>query len=90
MTESLWKRWTSEYLAQFQVPPKWHQAYTNFKKGALVLVRDERMPPTKWPLARIIDVHPGSDRLTRVATVKTATSIYKRPIVKLCLMPDVN
>ncbi|KYN09504.1 hypothetical protein ALC57_18372 [Trachymyrmex cornetzi] len=42
------------------------------------------------PLARIIDVHPSSDGLIRVATVKAATSTFKRSIVKLCLLPKVT
>ncbi|XP_026827674.1 uncharacterized protein LOC113562437 [Ooceraea biroi] len=49
--------------------------------------RDERYPPTKWPLARVIETHPGQDGLVRVVTVKTQCSILKRPITKLCLLP---
>ncbi|XP_018397720.1 PREDICTED: uncharacterized protein LOC108775764 [Cyphomyrmex costatus] len=90
MIESFWQRWAIEYLSQFQVSSKWHRAHNLFQIGALVLVKDEQRPPTKWPLARIIDVHPGSDGLIRVATVKTATSTFKRPIVKLCLLPKVT
>jgi hypothetical protein len=33
----------------------------------------------QWLLVRIVQVHPGSDRLTRVITLKTARSIFKRP-----------
>ena len=41
---------------------------------------------TKWPLAKVIEVHPGTDGLVRVATVKTASGIYKRPTAKLALL----
>ena len=41
------------------------------------------MAPTKWPLAKIIEVHPGKDGKVRVVTVKTAKGIYKRPVVKM-------
>lgn len=53
----------------------------------MVLVIDERYPPSKWPLGRIIDTHPGKDGLTRIVTVRTQTNILKRPIVKLCPLP---
>jgi len=53
----------------------------------MVLITDERFPPGKWPLARVIHLHPGPDGLTRVVTLKTATSTYKRPITKLCVLP---
>ncbi|EFN72087.1 hypothetical protein EAG_06152, partial [Camponotus floridanus] len=48
------------------------------------LVVDERYPPSKWPLGRIIQLHPGKDGQVRVVTVRTQTSTFKRPIVKLC------
>ena len=41
------------------------------------------MAPTKWPLAKIIEVHPGKDGKVRVVTVKTAKGIYRRPVVKM-------
>lgn len=37
---------------------------TIYKKGALVLVRYEWLPPLQWPLGRIVDVHPVPDGLT--------------------------
>jgi len=53
----------------------------------LVFVLDERLPPSKWPLARVIATHPGQDGQVRVATVRTAASEFKRPIIKLCPLP---
>lgn len=90
MTESFWTRWSSEYLQQLQTSSKWTTEKQSFHRGDLVLIKDERFPPSKWPLARIIDVHPGLDGLVRVVTVKTATTTLKRPIVKLCLLPNTE
>ena len=42
--------------------------------------------PTKWPLARVEKVHPGSDGFIRVATVKTAKGSYKQPVRKIALL----
>lgn len=59
----------------------------SLQKDSLVLVVDERYPPSKWPLGRILDVHPGADGHVRVVTVRTQTSVLKRSIVKLCPLP---
>ena len=37
-------------------------------------------------MGNIIAVHPGQDGKVRVATVKTAGGIFKRPIVNLVLL----
>ncbi|KAK0071086.1 hypothetical protein PV326_001708, partial [Microctonus aethiopoides] len=47
----------------------------------------ERLPPSKWALARIQSLHAGSDNLSRVATIKTASTTLTRPIAKLILLP---
>ncbi|CAG7835706.1 unnamed protein product [Allacma fusca] len=55
--------------------------------GTLVLLKDERLPPTEGKLGRIVQVHPGPDGLVRVATLKTESGELKKPIVKLCPLP---
>lgn len=46
------------------------------------------MPPSRWKLGRVTKVHPGSDGVIRVATVRTANGAeMKRPTVKLCVLP---
>jgi len=50
-------------------------------------VRNLLVPPSQWELGRITACHPGDNELTRIATVKTGRSEYKRLIVKLCFLP---
>lgn len=73
-----WQRWAKEYLHRLQQTTKWHHPRINVKVGDLVLIKDELLPPAKWPLRRIVAVHPGPDGLVRVATVKTATAVRSR------------
>ncbi|XP_055910549.1 uncharacterized protein LOC129944914 [Eupeodes corollae] len=87
MLERFWQRWSIQYLQRLQEFAKWHEAMPSLKVGTLVLVLDERYPPTKWPLARVIETHPGLDGLVRVVTIKTQSSTLKRPVVKLCPLP---
>ena len=49
----------------------------------IVCIQEEPMAPTRWPLARITEVHPGQDGKVRVVTIKTAKGVYTRPVVKL-------
>ncbi|CAG7723226.1 unnamed protein product [Allacma fusca] len=53
----------------------------------MVLLKDQRLPPTELKLGRILHIHPGPDGLVRVVTVRTPNGELKRPIVKLCPLP---
>ncbi|XP_046487896.1 uncharacterized protein [Neodiprion pinetum] len=87
MLEHFWKRWSTEYLQSFQNLSKWQTHHGNIKIGSIVLVKNENLPSSVWPLAKVIEVHPRTDGLVRVVTVKTKSSVLKRPIVKLCVLP---
>jgi len=88
MVEHFWNRWTRECLQRLLLVSKWQRPDRQLRVGALVLVSDERYPPSKWPLARVTAVHRGADGLVRVASVRTAVgAVLRRPVVKLCLLP---
>ncbi|XP_070529047.1 uncharacterized protein [Cardiocondyla obscurior] len=87
IVDQFWERWSLECLQRYQAISKWHHPSNIIKEGSLVLIVDERYPPGKWPLARVTKLHPGADRLTRVVSVSTASSTFKRPITKLCILP---
>ncbi|KAK9685572.1 methyltransferase (DUF5641) [Popillia japonica] len=38
-------------------------------------------------LGRVIQCYPGSDGQVRVADIKCARGVFKRPVVKLCPLP---
>ena len=60
---------------------KWQYNSKNLAEGDLVILREDNMMPTKWPLARVSRVHPGKDGIARVVTVKTPSST--RPVAKV-------
>ncbi|XP_066595397.1 uncharacterized protein [Prorops nasuta] len=84
MRNSFWKRWSEEYLHHLQSRSKWRSREVNFGVGQLVTLRDDRYPPAKWPLGRVIELHPAADGTVRVVTIKTATSNFRRHISRLC------
>lgn len=87
MRQLFWKKWQIDYLSQLQQRPKWCRERTNLNIGELVLVQDDRSPSSKWPLGRIVDIHPGSDGCVRVVTVRTAHGTYKRNVTRISRLP---
>lgn len=87
MVQSYWKKWRSEYLHTLQTRQKWTTTADPIQVGTVVIVGQEDSPPLNWPLGIITEIHPGSDKVVRVATVKTKFGIFKRPIVKLYPIP---
>ena len=81
-----WSRWSKEYLHTLQTRTKWQREKPNLQPEDIVILKEDKTFTCHWPLARIIAVHPGQDGLVRVATIKTATGVYKRPTVKLALL----
>ncbi|KAL0882153.1 hypothetical protein ABMA27_000707 [Loxostege sticticalis] len=76
-----------EYLHTLQVRQKWTSPDRRIEVGTVVLVGHDDCPPLSWPLGVITEIHPGSDKVVRVATVKTKCGIFKRPVVKLNPIP---
>ncbi|GFX01249.1 integrase catalytic domain-containing protein [Trichonephila clavipes] len=69
-----WKKWSSEFISSLQPRKKWQDAQPNLKEDDIVLIKEEG-PPGTWPMARVLQVHPGNDGLVRVVTVKTQDSV---------------
>lgn len=85
--EHFWSRWSIECLQCYLTVSKWHHPSNEIKRGSLVLITDQRYSSGKWPLARVMELHPGPDGLTRVVTLKTSNTTYKRPIAKISILP---
>ena len=58
----------------------------NVTVNDVFLMRDDRMLPTKWPLACVTEVFPGKDNIVRVVKLKTLSGTYTRPITKVALL----
>ena len=71
------------FCKSFRKFTKWHTSSQNLKVGDLVLLNEDWMIPTKWPIGRVIS---GKDDVVQVVSIKTATGIYKRPAAKVALL----
>ncbi|XP_063548490.1 uncharacterized protein LOC134755521 [Cydia strobilella] len=83
------KRWNVEYLHQLQPRGKWFHDNNNtpLREGSVVVLIDNTLPPLQWRLARVHQLHPGADGITRVVTVRIGNTLTKRPVVKVCPLP---
>lgn len=88
MVQHYWKRWHLEYLSTLQARQKWNLESNPAKVGMLVVIMQNNIPPLQWPLGIIEKLHLGKDGVARVATVRTKTSTFLRPVVKLCPLPN--
>lgn len=87
LVQRFWSLWSKDYLNSLQQRSKWQTRQENVKEGILVLLKEDNEPPMRWPLGRIVSVHPGSDNLVRVVSVRTKNGIFKRAITKVVPLP---
>ncbi|XP_054259356.1 uncharacterized protein LOC128984099 [Macrosteles quadrilineatus] len=85
--QRIWKRWQLEYLHTLQQRSKWTHKTENIKVGDLVLIHSSS-PPLSWPLARVTQLHPGTDGQVRVVDLKTQHGYLTRPVVKVFPLPQ--
>lgn len=86
-----WKRYYTEYITELQKRQKWYQqGKQRLQLGEMVLVKDDRLPPTRWLLGRVVRLYPGSDGVTRVADVLTSSGTLRRAFNRLCPLPVMD
>jgi len=66
---------------------KWKTNIGTLKINDLVLVKDDNLPPQRWRLGRVVELHPGADGISRVATLRTTKGLIRRAAIKLCPLP---
>lgn len=85
--QQFWTRWSKEYLPQLQERSKWKTQQHNIQINAMVLIKDDNLPPLQWSLGRVTAIHAGPDDVVRVVTLKTSSGLFKRAVAKLCPLP---
>ena len=84
LVRHFWGRWMREWLPGLNNRKKWRTEQKDLAVGDVVLVLAPDTPRARWPLGRIVAIHPGRDGHVRTADVRIAGSVMRRPIVKLC------
>ncbi|KAJ8945324.1 hypothetical protein NQ318_009719 [Aromia moschata] len=87
MKQHFWQRWSKEFVSELQNRVKWKHNQSHLKVGTLVLIKDDQQPPLQWKLGRVLQVHPGKDSISRVATIRTRNGDIRRAFSKICPLP---
>ena len=90
LADQYWKRWIREYLPTLQKRSKWVKSRRNVQIGDLVLIAKDNVLPNRWPLGRVMEVFCGEDGVLRSVKIKTAGSVFHRPVTKLCLLEEAS
>lgn len=85
-----WKGWSREYLSTLQPRKKWSQERPNVRVGQVVVVSEDNLPPSRWPIGKITAVHSGKDNLVRVVEVLCRGKVLQRPIHRLGILPILD
>jgi hypothetical protein len=87
--KQIWRSWSKDACTHCKLGI-WLTSHSNIKINDLVIVRNPQLPPFRWELARVVNVHPGSDGHVRVMALCTARSQYKWPITQICKLPVLS
>lgn len=87
LRQHFWARWHKEFISELQLRTKWKFPYTSLQKGALVLIKEDNVPPLDWRLGRVTELFPGKDNVSRVASIRTSTGTVRRACSKICPLP---
>lgn len=88
LNQQFWQSWKETYLHTLSKRPKWLDLQRNFQVNDLVLLMEDNLAPTIWPVARIVEVKVGANECVRVVKVKTADGkTFTRPVAKLRFLP---
>ena len=88
--QAFWERWHLEYLHTLQERSKWLDAAESVREGTLVLIHDAQAPPLSWKRGRITKIFPDTEGNVRVAEVRKATGVFRRPVIKLYPLPMMS
>ncbi|XP_063993414.1 uncharacterized protein LOC135171055 [Diachasmimorpha longicaudata] len=87
LKQHFWNRWHKEYLSELNIRHKWTSGHHDIGVGALVLLRDDNLPPLKWRMGRVIKIYPSDDGITRKARLRTSTGEVDRNLRRLAPLP---
>ena len=85
-SNEFWRRFIKEYITSLSKRTKWFRDQRNFEVGDLLLMHQNNMPRSYWPLGRITKVFPSKDSVVRSIEVKLPNSLMILLIAYLCLL----
>ncbi|GFV20948.1 DUF5641 domain-containing protein, partial [Trichonephila clavipes] len=79
------KRWQIDYLNSIQRRTKWKSGTSNIKIGDVVIIKEDNLPPSVWPLGKVISTHPGIT--AKIKGSDLILIIFHRPYASFLMDP---
>ena len=77
------KYYTPTQISNQQTRSKWNKTSENLKVSDLVWLLEDFTPRGLWPLAKVIEIYPGSNGVVHSVKLKTSHGEKLRPVIKL-------
>ncbi len=58
--------------------------------GDTVMIVDQQLPRALWPVGKIVQVFPGTDKRIRSAEIQVKDKTYIRPVAKMVCLPPLH
>ena len=75
LTQHFWQRWSKEYLQSLRRFCKWHCPQRNLQPGDVVILQEDGIARSCWPIGRVEQVFPGDDGLVCTGPQREFTSV---------------
>ena len=90
LVDAFWLKWKREFLQTLQPRKKWFNEKNNLQIGDVVLMRDNDVERTSWPIAKEVKVFQSNDGYVRKVEVKVIRDgkpiLNIRPVVEIVLL----
>jgi hypothetical protein len=92
LANEFWQRWRKEYLSSLQARQKWGSVRRNFRINDIVLIKDDTVTRSQWPMGRVMHVSSDDNGLVRSVQLRVAYSkdLVTRPITKIVLLVEAT
>ena len=90
LTKMFWRRFIREYLPSLQIRKKWNKVQRNLKQDDFLLVREDNIPRSYWPLVRVTETYPGKGGIVRSPKIKLPNSVLTKLCNKHCMLEECN
>ena len=84
-SNEFWRRFIKEYIKSLNKQAKWFRDQRNFGVCNLVLIHQNNIPRSHWPLGRITKVFPSNNNFVWSVQLKLPNSLMIRPEASLCI-----
>ena len=86
LASDFWSRWRKEFIPTLQMRTKWTKKSMNLSQGDVVLLQEDNVSRSDWPLGIVVDTETDSHGLVRTVQLRSKGKLLRRPIHNCVLL----